>query len=164
MNDVWHSTVINFGCISSRILWIKFKFSRWWGTGPMKEMVKKGTNDMDRILDRVGNSHRLCILGNLNGWIGDRTRTGITGTFGVPGDNDNGRRVVEFCAERGMCVSNTHFEHRSLHKYTRVARDQDGVEVKSMIDLLLVNVGIYVGCEGGERNWMRPLRPPCYIV
>ena len=28
--------------------------------------------------------------------------------------------------------------HRSLHKYTEVARGQDGVEVKSIIDLVLV--------------------------
>ena len=33
---------------------------------------------------------------------------------------------------------NTYFEHRSLHKYTRVPRGQDGMEVKSMIDLVLV--------------------------
>ena len=32
----------------------------------------------------------------------------------------------------------THFKHRSLHKYTRVARGRDGVEIKSMIDLMLV--------------------------
>ena len=28
LNDVWYSAVVNFGCVSSRILWIKFKFSR----------------------------------------------------------------------------------------------------------------------------------------
>ena len=28
LNDVWLSAVIDFGCVSSRILWIKFKFSR----------------------------------------------------------------------------------------------------------------------------------------
>ena len=27
-NDVWHNAVVDFGCVSSRILWIKFKFSR----------------------------------------------------------------------------------------------------------------------------------------
>ena len=35
-------------------------------------------------------------------------------------------------------MGNTYFKHRSLHKYTRVAGDKDGVEVKSMIDLVLV--------------------------
>ena len=42
LNDVWHSTEVDFGCVSSRILWIKFKFVGWWVTAPMIEMVKKG--------------------------------------------------------------------------------------------------------------------------
>ena len=35
--------------------------------------------------------------------------------------------VLEFCAERGLCVGNTYFEHKSLHKYIRMAKGQDGV-------------------------------------
>ena len=62
------------------------------------------------------------MLEDLNGGIGDRVRVIITGAFGVPGENLNGKRVVEFC----------------LHKYTWVARGQDGVEVKIMIDMVLV--------------------------
>ena len=30
-------------------------------------------------------------------------------------------------AKKGDSVGNTQFNHRSLHKYTRVARGQDGV-------------------------------------
>ena len=62
---------------------------------------------MDRALNSVG---------DLNGWIGDRTKASITGAFGVSGENDIGRRVVEFCEERGLFVGNTYFRHRSLHK------------------------------------------------
>ena len=68
--------------------WIKFKLSR------VKVCV-------------VGSIYRLCILEDLNVWIGDRKRAGITGAFGIPRENDNGRRVVEFCEEMGLCVSNT---------------------------------------------------------
>ena len=46
--------------------------------------------------------------------------------------------MVEFCAERGLCVGNTYFEHKNLHKYNRVARGQDGGEIKNIIDLVLV--------------------------
>ena len=67
---------------------------------------------------------------DLNGWIVDSTKDVITGAFEVPGENDNDRRVVEFCAERGLCVGNTYFKHRSFHKYTIVARGKDGVEIK----------------------------------
>ena len=56
-----------------------------------------------------------CAL-DLNEFIENRTTTGITGAFGVPGENDRGRRAVEFCAERELSVSNTYFKHRSKHK------------------------------------------------
>ena len=45
--------------------------------------------------------------------------------------------MVEFCVERELFVGNTYFEHKSLYKYIRVARGQDRLEVKSMIDLVL---------------------------
>ena len=67
---------------------------------------------MDRPLNSVGSGYRLCILGDLNGWIGDRTRDDIPCAFGVPGENDNGRRVMQFCAEKGMCVVNIYFKLR----------------------------------------------------
>ena len=41
--------------------------------------------------------------------------------------------MVKFCTERRLCVGNIYFKHKSLRKYTRVARGQDGVEIKSMI-------------------------------
>ena len=59
---------------------------------PLKEMVK---NNMDRNLYSIGSGYRLCILGDLNGWVGDGTIAGITGAFEVPEENDNGRRVVD---------------------------------------------------------------------
>ena len=50
-----------------------------------------------------------------------KTRDVITGAFGVPGEDENSRIMVEFCTERGMCVG-MYSNHRSSHKYTRVAR------------------------------------------
>ena len=47
-------------------------------------------------MDRVGKGYIKCVLGDLNGWIGDRVRAGITGAFGDPGEGENGSRVVEF--------------------------------------------------------------------
>ena len=97
LNDVWRSAVVDFGCISSRILWIKLKFSRVKVCVVVRYNPSEGDseernrfwNNMNRILDGVGNGYRLCFLG-------DRMRAGITGAFGIPGENDNGRRVVEF--------------------------------------------------------------------
>ena len=103
---------LEFSELKSSFHWLKFAL--WWGMALW--------NNIDRTLDRIGNGYRLCILGDINGWIGDRTRSGVIGAFGVSGENYNGRRVMELCAERGLCVGNTYFKHRSLHKYTRVTK------------------------------------------
>ena len=62
---------------------------------------------MDRILDKVRNAYRLCILGDLNRWIGDRARASITGAFGIPGGKDNGRKWWSSVLKRD-CVWVTH--------------------------------------------------------
>ena len=68
--------MIDFKCVSSRILLIKFKFSRfkvcvvvvWYGPNErIGEERERFWNDMDRTMDRVGNGYRLCVLGDLNG-------------------------------------------------------------------------------------------------
>ena len=75
MNDVCHSAVVDFGCVSSRTLWIKYKFSKVKvclvvGYVPNEgdgEERNRFWNDMNRTLDSVGNGYRLCILGDLIG-------------------------------------------------------------------------------------------------
>ena len=44
--------------------------------------------------------------------------------------------------QKGDCVHNTFFKHRSLHKYTRVAKGKDRVEIKIVVDLLWVKRGM----------------------
>ena len=71
LNDVWHSAVIDFGCVSSRIPRIKFKISgvkvclvvRYGPNAGDGEEKDRSWNDMDRTLDSVGNGYRLCIWG-----------------------------------------------------------------------------------------------------
>ena len=70
LNDVWHSAVIDVGYVSSRILWIKFKFSRvkvcvvvgYDPNGGIGEERERLCNDLGRIVDNVRNGYRLCVL------------------------------------------------------------------------------------------------------
>ena len=73
---------------------------------------------------------------------------------------------MEFCTERGLCVGTIYFKYKCLHKYTRVARHLGGVEVKSLIDLVLVKKGMLLsaGWKGRESNGTRPLRSLCCTV
>ena len=62
--------MVDFGCVSSRILWIKFKFSRakacvvvWYDPNEAdREERDRFWNDIDMTLDSVGNGYRLWIL------------------------------------------------------------------------------------------------------
>ena len=63
MNDERYNATIFFGCVSSRILWVKFKFSRVKSCivavySPNEEEVqqrKRFWNDLYRVVDTVGN-------------------------------------------------------------------------------------------------------------
>ena len=35
-------------------------------------------NDLEKIVDRVGNGYKVRGLGDWNGWVGDREKVGIT--------------------------------------------------------------------------------------
>ena len=76
-------------------------------------------NDLDKVVDGVGNVYRLCVLLDFQK-----------------------RMIMEeewrSSVLKGECVLVTYFEHRSLHKYTRVARGQGRVEVKSTKYLVMV--------------------------
>ena len=61
-------------------------------------------------MDILRKGYRLFVIGDLKVWIGNRVRASITGPFGVSGENHNGRRLVEFCAKRLVCVGDTLFE------------------------------------------------------
>ena len=85
------TALINFRCVRSKILWVKFRYSRVKlrlvvGYGPIEGNSEEGNifwNDLDKVADRVGNGYRLCVVGDLNGWIADIVRGGIIGAFGV---------------------------------------------------------------------------------
>ena len=50
--------------------------------------------------------------------------------------------MVGLCAERSLCLGDTYYKHSSLHKYAKMAKNKDGMEVKTMIDLVLVKKDI----------------------
>ena len=62
ISNEWRSTVIRFGCVSSRILWVKFKFSRVKVCGvavygPTEREIEERemfSNDLVRVVDRIG--------------------------------------------------------------------------------------------------------------
>ncbi len=42
----------------------------------------------------------------------------MVGKWSVDGQNENGKHLVGLCAERGLFLVNTFFQHRDIHRYT----------------------------------------------
>jgi len=146
LSDEWYKALVAYKCICSRVMWVKFKFDRVKvclvvAYGPVNDRSDEEKvrfwNDLGRAMNEIGNGYRVIVMGDLNGWVGDRVVKGIVGPFGVPGLNDSGERVMDFCAERELCIANTFFKHKDIHKFTFVGRARGGVN-KSMIDYVMV--------------------------
>ncbi len=56
------------------------------------------------------------------------------GRYGVEGVNENGQHLVDICAERGLFLSNTFFQHKMIHRYTWAMGDE-----RSLIDYIAVD-------------------------
>src|SRR5678815_5909294 len=104
IRDRWYKAMVDFDCVSPRILMVKLKFEKVKVCvvvtyGPSKGNVEESTifwDNLNDVLDGVSRSFRLIVLGDLNGWIGDKKRDGITGGFGVFEENENGRKAVSY--------------------------------------------------------------------
>ncbi len=62
----------------------------------------------------------------------------MVGKRGVDRANENGEHLVDVCAERGLFLANTFFQHKMIHRY-RWRRREGGGEEKSLIDYIAVD-------------------------
>ena len=62
------------------------------------------------------------MMGDLSGWVEDRVKKKITVAFGVPGESENGRKVVRVLCRKELCICNTYFKHKKVHNWSGVAR------------------------------------------
>ena len=52
----------------------------------------------------------LFITGNWNAKVGSQEIPGVTGKFGLGGQNEAGQRLTEFCQENALVIANTLFQ------------------------------------------------------
>ena len=70
MKDEWYSVMTDFGCVSSKVIWVKFKFSlvkicvvvKNSSTEEAIKEMKSFLNYLDRVVDRLCNEYRLCMI------------------------------------------------------------------------------------------------------
>ena len=81
---------------------------------------------LQETIDSIPNYHVKLLLGDFNAQI-DGNRRGYESVLGPYGAsysrNDNGERLVSFCCTNGICLGNTLFRHKMIHKRTWTSPD-----------------------------------------
>ena len=65
----------------------------------------------------------LFIIGDWNAKVGSQEIPGITGKFGLGGQNEARQRPTEFCQEHTLVIANTLFQQHKRRLYTWTSRD-----------------------------------------
>ena len=57
-------------------------------------------------------------MGDWNAIVGSQEIPGVTGRFGLGGQNEAGQRLTEFCQENTLVIANTLFQQHKRRLYT----------------------------------------------
>ncbi|XP_044760257.1 uncharacterized protein LOC123317714 [Coccinella septempunctata] len=104
---------------------------------------------------------KIIICGDINGRVGiSQDNNGVVGKYGEDKKTNNGNRLIEYCRVNDLIVTNTFYEHKDIHKYTRQGPKR---EDRSIIDYIVVerdsrrevnDVRVYRGAELGTDHYM----------
>ena len=83
--------------------------------------------EVEVALEKATLSEFLVLLGDCNAHVGidNATWKGVVGQHSDPDINKNGRCLLQFCATTRLCIMNTFFQHKRIHKYSWY-RDSSG--------------------------------------
>lgn len=95
-------------------------------------------NFWEELTTTTENYHNnIIVLGDFNSRVGrkDNTTTDVIGKYGEEKRNNNGKRMLQYCTLNNLIITNTFYQHRDIHKYTREIKQRNE---KSIIDYILV--------------------------
>ena len=99
-------------------------------------------DEVSAALQKVTPAESILLLGDFNAHVGmdNETWKGVIGKQGDPDVNRNGKCLLQFCATNGLCIMNTFFQHKRIHKYTWY---RDSVGQQSLIDFCIVSADLF---------------------
>lgn len=99
------------------------------------EIKNKFWEDLNEATER--SKGKIFVAGDLNGRVGNNdTGNSVIGKYGETRKSRNGDKIIEFCILNNMIVTNTFFEHRDIHRYTRQGKSE---HERSIIDYILAD-------------------------
>ena len=81
------------------------------------EEIEEMYEEIEELMESAGGDFTV-VMGDWNACIGEQPDGKEIGKYGLGTQNNRGRRLLEFCQQRKMCVTNTWFEHPKRRRYT----------------------------------------------
>ena len=83
-----------------------------------KAEVEQFYEDLQDLLELTPKKDVLFIIGDWNAKVQSQETPGVTGKFGLGTWNEAGQRLIEFCQENALLITNTLFQQHKRRIYT----------------------------------------------
>ena len=80
--------------------------------------------DLQDLLELTPPKDVLFIIWDWDVKVGSQEISGVTGKFGLGGQNEAGQRLIEFCQETSLIIANTLFQQHRSRLYTWTSPDR----------------------------------------
>ena len=85
--------------------------------------IEQFYEDQQDLLELTPKKDVLFIMGDWNAKVGSQETSGVTGKFGLVVQNEAGQRLIEFCQENTLVITNTLFQQHKRWLYTWTSPD-----------------------------------------
>ena len=79
--------------------------------------------DLPDLLELTPSKDAHFIIGDWNEKVGSQEKPEVTGKFGLGVQNEVGQRLIEFCQENALVITNTLFQQHKRRLYTWTSPD-----------------------------------------
>ncbi|CAF0977788.1 unnamed protein product [Rotaria magnacalcarata] len=87
-------------------------------TGADDEEIENFYVSLQQLVDAIPKKDTIVIMGDWNAKVGSKSVTGITGNFGLGDRNEAGDKILEFCQNNSLFITNTCFQQPKRRFYT----------------------------------------------
>src|SRR5574337_813675 len=95
--------------------------------------VERFYEDLQDLLELTPKKDVLFIIGDWNAKVGSQETPGVTGKFGLGIRNEAGQRLIEFCQENALVITNILFQQHKRRLYTWTSPD---IQHQNQIDYI----------------------------
>ena len=87
------------------------------------EQFYEDLQDLLELTPQKDQKDVLFIIGDWNAKVGSQETPGVTGKFGPGIRNEAGQRLIEFCQENALVITNTLFQQHKRRLFTWTSHD-----------------------------------------